>query len=161
MEQYGHLKMNKLVFVGYASTLIIAAIVLTYCVMWIVLLFEPMELVPQLISLIPPILMLEAIPVAVFTTIFLKMGGGLNYFRTWNAGTKLRVSGLLLLIGYAVATIPAPIDLLTGGGFRYIGPANIVFNPQYMNLLYTGLFLMVCGLATFIYLWIAKIKNQI
>ena len=149
--------MNKLVFTGYTITLLVAASVLTYCVTWLVAMFNSTELVPQLISHIPPILMLEAIPVAVFTMIFLKIGGGLNYFKTWNAGRKLRLSGILLLIGFTVATIPAPIDILTGAGFRYVRIGNMyVFNPQYMNLLYTGLFVMACGLATFAYLWIKK-----
>jgi hypothetical protein len=151
--------MNKLVFAGYSSTLLAMASVLTYCITWLVLLFEPVELVPQLISHIPAILMLEAMPVAIFATIFLKIGGGLNYFKTWNAGRKLRLSGIVTLIGFAIATIPAPIDILTGAGFRYVRIGNMyVFNPQYMTLLYTGLFVMACGLATFAYLGITKKK---
>jgi hypothetical protein len=110
----------------------------------------------EIISGIPYLLMLEAIPLAIFTTIFLKKGGGLNYFETWNAGMKLRVSEILLLLGYTVATIPAFMDILTGWSFRF---TDYGYNPLYMSPIYLGLYLMVCGLVTFVYLWITHHKK--
>jgi len=151
MKQYNHLKMNKLLFVGYSITLSVMMFFLTYVVSWALFVtpynFEPAEIVPETISYIPALLMLEAIPLAIFTTLFLKKGGGLNYFETWNAGRKLRVSGILLLLGYTVATIPSLIDILTGWNFRF---TDYGYNPLYMNPIYIGLSLMVCGLVAFL-----------
>jgi hypothetical protein len=165
MKRYTHLKMNKLLFVGYLSTLTVMMSGLFYVVAWSLFVvpyrFEPAEIVPEIISYIPALLMLEAIPLAIFTTLFLKMGGGLNYFETWNTGRKLRVSGILLLLGYTVATIPAPIDLLTGARFRFTEfGQGTDYNPLYMNPIYIGLSLMVCGLAAFFYLWITHHRKQ-
>jgi hypothetical protein len=162
MKRYTHLKMNKLVFVGYPITLSIMMFFLTYIVSWDLYVakgsagLEPAEIVPEIISGIPYLLMLEAIPLAIFTTLFLKKGGGSNYFETWNTGRKLRVSGMLLLAGYAVATIPALIDFLTGSGFRF---TDYGYNPLYMSPIYLGLYLMVCGLVTLVYLWITRHKK--
>jgi len=129
-------------------------IFLTFVVSWALFVtrqnFEPAEIVPEIISLIPALLMLEAIPLAIFTVLFLK-GGGLNYFETWNAGMKLRVSGILLLLGYTVATIPALIGVLTAWSFR---STDYGYDPIYMSPIYLGLYLMVCGLVAFVYLWI-------
>lgn len=169
MSRYTHLKMNKLLFVGYSSILAVMASFLTWFVQWALYVahpvygFDPEYIVPEIISTIPALLMLEAIPLAIFTTLFLKKSGGLDYFETWNAGRKLRVSGVLLLLGYTVATIPAPIDILTGSRFRFIQIKGMgssdVYNPLYMNPIYIGLTLMVCGLATFVYLWITHHKK--
>jgi hypothetical protein len=160
MKRYTHLKMNKLVFVGYSITLTIMMSCLFYIVSWFLFVipyrFEPAEIVPEIISGIPYLLMLEAIPLAIFTALFLKNGGGLNYFETWNAGMKLRVSEILLLLGYTVATIPALIDVLTGWNFRF---TDYGYNPLYMSPIYVGLYLMVCGLVTFAYLWITHHKK--
>ncbi|MDH5391201.1 MAG: hypothetical protein OEX10_08635 [Candidatus Bathyarchaeota archaeon] len=159
------MKMNKLLFVGYLSTLTVMMSGLFYVVAWFLFVvpyrFEPAEIAPETISLIPVLLMLEAMPLAIFTTLFLKKGGGLNYFETWNTGRKLRVSGILLLLGYTVATIPAPIDLLTGARFRFTEfGQGTDYNPLYMNPIYIGLALMVCGLTAFIYLWMAHHRKQ-
>jgi hypothetical protein len=155
MKRYAHLKMNKLLFVGYSITVSIMMFFLTFVASWALFVtrynFETGEIVPEIISLIPAILMLEAIPLAIFTALFLKKGGGLNYFETWNAGMKPRVSGILLLVGYTVATIPALIGVLTGWSFRF---TNYGYDPLYMSPIYLGLYLMVCGLVAFIYLWI-------
>lgn len=160
MKRYTHLKMNKLLLVGYSSTLAVMTSILTFVVHWCLLevpyLFEPNEIVPEIISSIPALLMLEATPLAIFTTMFLKRGGGLNYFETWNAGRKLRVSGILLLVGYTIATIPALIDILTGWSFRF---TDYGYNPLYMIPIHIGLYLMVCGLIAFVYLWITYHKK--
>ena len=160
MERYTHLKRNKLVFVGYFITLTVMLSFLFYIVSWYLFVipyrFETAEIVPEIISGIPALLMLEAIPLAIFTTIFLKKGGGLNYFETWNTGMKLRVSGMLLLLGYTVATIPALIDVLSGWSFRF---ADYGYDPLYMSPIYLGLYLMVCGLVAFVYLWITHRKK--
>ena len=162
MKRYTHLKMNKLVFVGYPITLSIMMFFLTYIVSWDLYVaqgsagLEPAEIVPEIISGIPYLLMLEAIPLAIFTTLFLKKGGGSNYFETWNAGMKLRVSGILLLLGYTVTTIPALIDILTGASFRF---TDYGYNPLYMSPIYLGQYLMVCGLVAFGYLLITHHKK--
>ena len=161
MKRYTHLKMNKLLLVGYSGTLALMMSILTFVVQWALFVtpynFEPGEIVPEIISYIPALLMLEAIPIAIFTALFLKKGGGLNYFETWNAGMKLRVSGILLLGGYTVATIPALIGVLTGWSFRF---TNYGYDPLYMSPIYLGLYLMVCGLVAFVYLWITHHKKQ-
>ena len=160
MKRYTHLKMNKLVFVGYSITLTVMLSFLFYIVSWYLFVipyrFEPAEIVPEIISTIPALLMLEAIPLAIFTTLFLKNGGGLSYFETWNAGMKLRVSGIILLLGYTVTTIPALIDVLTGSSFRF---TDYGYNPLYMSPIYLGQYLMVCGLVAFAYLWITHHKK--
>jgi len=161
MKHYAHLKTNKLLFVGYSITIFVMMFFLTCVVSWALFVtrynFEPAEIVPEIISMIPALLMLEAIPLAIFTTLFLKKGGGLNYFETWNDGRKLRVSGILLLLGYTVATIPVFIDILAGGRFRF---TDYGYNPFYMSSIYLGLYLMVCGLVAFVYLWITHHKKQ-
>ena len=165
MKRYSHLKMNKLLFVSYLTTLTVMLSFLFYVVCWALFVtpyrFEPAEIMPETISTIPALLMLEAIPLAIFTTLFLKRGGGLSYFETWNAGRKLRVSGILLLLGYAVATLPAPIDILMGFRFRFteFGQGDD-YNPLYMNPIYIGLSMMVCGLIAFVYLWITHRPNH-
>ena len=49
---------------------------LTYVVSWALFVtpyvFPPEEVAPEIISYIPALLMLEAIPLAIFTTLFLK-----------------------------------------------------------------------------------------
>ena len=163
MKRYTHLKMNKLLLVGYSGTLALMMSILTFVVLWALYVahptfgLEPGEIVPEIVSMIPALLMLEAIPLAIFTTLFLKKGGGLNYFETWNDGRKLRVSGILLLLGYTVATIPAFIDILAGGRFRF---TDYGYDPLYMSPTYLGLYLMVCGLVAFVYLWITHHKKQ-
>lgn len=161
--------MNKLLFVGYLTTVPIIMSILTFIVYWslfqVPYLFEPEEIASEIISGIPFLLMLEVIPLAIFTTLFLKKGGGLNYFETWNAGRKLRVSGIFLLVGYTVATIPALIDVLTGFSFRIIDlqiiglGSDYGYNPLYMIPIHIGLYLMVCGLIAFVYLWITHHKK--
>ena len=160
MKRYTHLKMNKPLFIGYSITLTIMMSCLFYIVYWYLFVvpygFESAEIVPEIVSGIPYLLMLEAIPLAIFITIFLKNGGGLNYFEAWNAGMKLRVSGILLLAGYAVATIPALMDILTRWSFRF---TDYGYNPLYMSPIYLGLYQIVCGLVAFGYLWISHHKK--
>ena len=163
MKRYTHLKMDKLLFVSYSVTLSVMMFFLTYVVCWALFVtpygFGPEEIVPEIISYIPALLMLEAIPLAIFTTLFLKKGGGLGYFETWNTGMKLRASAMLLLVGYTVTTIPALIDVLSEWSFRVLATEQAYINPLYMNPIYIGLSLMVCGLAAFVYLWITHHKK--
>lgn len=94
--------MDKLLFAGYSITLSVMMFFLTYVVNWSLFVtpyrFGPEEIVPEIISYIPALLMLEAIPLATFTTLFLTRGGGLSYFETWNTGRKLRISGGTLIV---------------------------------------------------------------
>jgi hypothetical protein len=110
--------------------------------------------------MIPALLMSEAIPLFIFVTLFLTKSGGLDYFKTWNSGKKLRAAGLLLLFGYIIATLPALIDVLSGFTFRLV-ENGIIYNPLYMNPRYIGLTLIISGLVTFIYLWRTRPKTII
>lgn len=83
----------------------------------------------------------------------------MSYFETWNTGRKLRVSGMLLLFGYTVTTMPALIDVLSGWTFRVIATEQAYINPLYMNPICIGPSLMVCGLSAFVYLWITHRKK--
>lgn len=160
------LKMNKLLILGYSTTLAIMMFFLTYVVAWAMFVTpsyysatSPEKIIPEIVSMIPALLMLEAIPSFIFVTIFLTKGGGLNYFKTWNSGKKLRAAGLLLLFGYIIVTLPALIDVLSGFTFRLV--EGIIYNPLYMNPTYIGLTLMICGLVTFVYLWKMRPKTII
>ena len=46
------------------------------------------------------IFLVTALPIAIFTLVFLTKGGGLNYVKSWNKGKKLALSGLAVIIGY-------------------------------------------------------------
>lgn len=151
--------MNKLLILGYSITLPVMMFFLTYVVAWAMIVTpsrysatSPEKIVPEIVSMIPALLMLEAVPLIVFVTLFLTKGGGLNYFKSWNTGKKLHVASLVLMFGYIVATIPALIDVLSGFNFRFVENGTI-YNPLYMNPIYIGLTLMICGLGMLIYLW--------
>ena len=166
MKPNGILKMNKLLFLGYSATLSVMMFFLTYVVAWATLVTpsyysvtSPEKIVPEIVSMTPALLMLEAIPLIIFVTIFLTKGGGLNYFKTWNTGKKLRATGLLLILGYTIVTIPALIDVLSGFTFRLVENGT-VYNPLYMNPIYIGLTLMICDLGALIYLWKTYTKNN-
>ena len=45
-----------------------------------------------------------AIPLAIFTLVFLTKGGGLKYFRSWNRGKEITLSALTIIIGYVLVT---------------------------------------------------------
>jgi hypothetical protein len=164
MKPNGILKMNKLLFLGYSATLSVIMFFLTYVVAWAMLVTpsyysatSPEKIVPEIVSMIPALLMLEAIPLIIFVTIFLTKGGGLNYVKTWNAGKKLRATGLLLMLGYIIVTVPALIDVLSGFTFRLVENGTL-YNPLYMNPIYIGLTLMICVLGALIYLWKTRTK---
>jgi hypothetical protein len=159
MEPNGILKMNKLLFLGYSTTLSVMMFFLTYVTAWAMLVTpsyysatSPAKIVPEIVSMIPALLMLEAIPLTIFVTLFLTKGGGLNYFKTWNTGKKLRATGLLLMFGYIIVTVPALIDVLSGFTFRLV-ESGTVYNPLYMNPTCIGLTLMICALGAVVYLW--------
>jgi hypothetical protein len=161
------LKINKLLILGYSTTLTIMMFFLTYVVAWAMFVTpsyysatSPEKIIPEIVSMIPALLMLEAIPLFIFVTLFLTKGGGLDYFKTWNSGKKLRAAGILLLFGYIIATLPALIDVLSGFTFRLV-ENGIIYNPLYMDPTYIGLTLMICGLVTFIYLWGTRSKTII
>jgi ABC-type spermidine/putrescine transport system permease subunit II len=169
MKRPNDLKMNKLLWVCYAGILTIMMCCLTYFLHWFLVevpyLFEPAAIMPEIISGIPYLLMLEAIPLAIFAALFLKKGGGLSYFETWDTGRKLRFSGILLLLGYTTATLPAPIDLLTRSRFRIIDlriigiGSDYGYDPLYMIPIYIGLSLMLCGMVAFVYLSLTHHKK--
>ncbi|MCW4016324.1 MAG: hypothetical protein NWF06_08140 [Candidatus Bathyarchaeota archaeon] len=43
-----------------------------------------------------------ALPLAIFTLVFLTKGGGLNYFRSWNKGKIIALSAGGMIIGYVI-----------------------------------------------------------
>jgi hypothetical protein len=158
MKPNGILKMNKLLILGYSATLSVMMFFLTYVVAWAMFVTpsyysstSPEKIVPEIVSMIPALLMLEAIPLIIFVTLFLTKGGGRYYFKTWNTGKKLRTVGVLLLFGYIIVTVPALIDVLSGFTFRLVENGTL-YNPLYMNPIYIGLTLMICGLVAVIYL---------
>lgn len=167
MKPNGILKMNKLLILGYSTTLSVMMFFLTYVAAWAMFVTpsyysatSPEKIIPEIVSMMPALLMLEAMPLFIFVTLFLTKGGGLDYFKTWNSGKKLRGAALLLLFGYIVATLPALIDVLSGFTFRLV-ENGIVYNPLYMNPTYIGLTLMICGFVTVIYLWKTRAKTII
>jgi hypothetical protein len=45
-----------------------------------------------------------AFPLTIFALVFLTKGGGLKYFRSWNRGKEITLSGLAIIIGYVLVT---------------------------------------------------------
>jgi hypothetical protein len=164
MKPKGILRMNKPIIIGYSATLSVMMFFLTYVVAWAMFVtpsyyssMSPEKIAPEIVSMIPALLMLEAIPSTIFVTLFLTKGGGLGYFKTWNTGSRLRSVGLLLLFGYIIAAAPALVDVSSGFTFRLVENGTI-YNPLYMNPIYVGLTLMICGLAAVVYLWKSHIE---
>jgi hypothetical protein len=49
---------------------------------------------------LPYLFTMNAVPLAIFTLVFLTKGKGLDYLRSWNAGNKLLLSASTIVIGY-------------------------------------------------------------
>ena len=149
------LKINRL-FIGY---LIIAFSMTTfaiYNVYWSIFLLmwlsEPNML--YIIVQVPWMLLFEALPLSAFVFLLFKKGGASSHFEQWNMGRKLRIPSILLLLGYIVAVIPAPLNILTNGNFLYT--SSNTFNPIYFYTIYSGFTMMLSGLVALISLWVHR-----
>jgi hypothetical protein len=91
---------------------------------------------------LPLLFVISAIPLGIFILVFLTKGGGLNYFRSWNARNKLYLSALTILIGYALVVFTPNTS---------VRPAHF---PNYYDFYYTyfGLALIAFGLISLIIL---------
>ena len=95
---------------------------------------------------LPILFLTSALPLAIFTLVFLTKGGGLGYFRSWNAGKKLQLSALAILIGYIFVV------------FRPNTSIGLQYAPNHYDFYYTyfGLILIAAGFVSFL-----LIKRQV
>ena len=71
--------------------------------------FEGDNIVSMLICNLPVLFFVSALPLAIFTVVFLTTGGGLIHFRRLNSGKKVLVAGLAMIVGYfSVLFTPRP-----------------------------------------------------
>jgi hypothetical protein len=87
---------------------------------------------------LPMLFTISAIPLAIFTVVFLTKGKGLDYFRSWNVGKALSLSALAIIIGYLLVVFAPTIS-----GTRWLSPHNYNFYCTY-----PGLFLIAAGLVS-------------
>lgn len=67
------------------------------------------DMVSMLIWSLPVLFFVGALPLAIFTAVFLTKGGGLKHFRSLNSGKKVLVAGLGMFVGYfSVLLTPRP-----------------------------------------------------
>ncbi|MFC1487001.1 hypothetical protein ACFLRN_04850 [Thermoproteota archaeon] len=67
------------------------------------------DIVSTLLYNLPVLFFVSALPLAIFTAMFLTKGGGLKHFRSLNSGKKVLVSGLAMFVGYfSVLLTPQP-----------------------------------------------------
>jgi len=157
------MSVSKKLFIGYAILGAVIGVILgmSICSSLIVLthVHTHPTLILNVLSLIPFVLLLLALPSSAIAYIWLKKGGGLSRLRSWNMGKWSRISATLLLSGFILATIPLPIAIFTNWSFLYL-PFNSGFNLQYFNTIYVGSAIMVCGLAVFIGLGIRHLIRK-
>jgi len=73
---------------------------------------------------------MTALPLVIFTLVFRIKGGGLDYFRSWNAGKKLSISALTIIIGY-IFVVFRPNTSVTRG----YAPNHYDFYHSYFGLI--------------------------
>ena len=67
------------------------------------------DIVSTLIWSLPVLFFVSALPLAIFTVVFLTKGDGLKHFRSLNSGKKVLVAGLAMIVGYfSVLFTPRP-----------------------------------------------------
>lgn len=104
----------------------------------------------------PFLFFMSAFPLAIFGVTFLVKGNGLNYFRSWNSGKKLQVSGLTIIAGYGSLLLIYIMQLMHVQNtlpyvFEYISDypwIRVDFNPVYPYLILFGLSIIVIGVAS-------------
>jgi len=157
------LSVSKKLFIGYAILGTVIGIILGMSICSSLIILTHVHTHPTLIlnvlSIIPFILLLLALPSSAITYLWLKKGGGLSCLRSWNMGKWSRISATLLLAGFILATIPLPIAVFTNWSFLY-NPNNSGFNLQYFNTIYIGSAIMICGLTVFISLGIRHLIRR-
>ena len=91
---------------------------------------------------LPIIFSLCACPLGVFVLFFLTKGGGLNFFRSWNAGSKLYIPAAAIIIGYLLVIFTPNTSV------------RHTYAPTFYDFYYTyfGLALIVFGLISLIIL---------
>jgi len=84
---------------------------------------------------LPFLFAMSALPLAIFTLVFLTKGGGLDYFRSWKAGKKLPFSASAIIIGYIFVV------------FRPNTSVGLGYAPNHYDFYYTyfGLILIAAG----------------
>lgn len=147
------LKINRL-FIGYSILLVIMITFAMYNVFWgiSVLRYSSEPNILYVIVMVPWMLLLQALPLSVFIFLLFKKGGASAYFEHWNMGRRFRIPSMLLLLGYIIAIIPAPVNIFMHGNLLYNFSGT--FNQIYFSTIYSGFALMLSGLVTFIGLWI-------
>jgi len=104
--------------------------------------------------LLPNLFFINTLPLSIFAVVFLTKGGGVNYFRSWNAGKKLQFSGLAVVTGYISVMLPY---ILRVRSFIFQvepnGHISIFENPQYSIFVYFGLSLMAVGFASLLLIY--------
>lgn len=157
------MSVSKQLFIGYAIIGTVIGVILGLSLHASLITLTHVQTQPDmifyLITPIPFVLLLLALPSSAITYLWLKKGGGLSRLRSWNMGKWSRISATLLLSGYALASIPLPISLFSNWSFLY-NPNNSGFNLQYFNTIYIGSAVMVCGLAVFIGLGIRHLLRR-
>jgi len=105
---------------------------------------------------LPFLFVINALPLSIFAVVFLTKGGGVNYFRSWNAGKKLQFSGYAILSGYISVMLPHTLRIRLfiithdGTNGHFLNPQ---FNPIYAIFVYLGLSLMAIGFGSLLVLY--------
>jgi hypothetical protein len=96
--------------------------------------------------LLPTLFVINTIPLSIFSVVFLTKGGGVNYFRSWNAGKKLQFSGYAILAGYISVMLPHLLNIrvFISPSSPYQGYMNALLGV-YSIFVYFGLSLMAIG----------------
>ena len=113
------------------------------------------NLLKNILWQLPGTFFINILPLSIFSIVFLTKGNGLNYFRSWNAGWKLKLSILTIVIGYT------SIVLSFHGFFPF---TNLIFMFHGFQVIYYlvcfGLSLLTIGFVSLIFLAKKRRKNQ-
>lgn len=106
---------------------------------------------------LPFLFFINALPLAIFGGVFLTKGNGLNYFRSWNAGKKLKFSGLAIVTGYIsvmlLDILRVRVFIIQFGPNGHIPMVSPQVNPIYSFFVYFGLSLMAVGFTSLLILY--------
>lgn len=162
-------EISKKLLASYSILTFIMTSLMAYPLFWTFLMvsrwltYDPWEkLIFHLISPIPILLIMEALPLGIFIYLLLKKGGGLANLESWKMGKWSRAPASLLLSGYLIALIPAPINFLVmNGNFLYMAGSNLtVYNPLYFYSIYIGSAMMLCGIVALVCFWMIYVWRK-
>jgi hypothetical protein len=104
--------------------------------------------------LLPTLFFINTIPLSIFAVVFLTKGGGVNYFRSWNAGKKLQLSVYAILVGYISVILPQLLNIrvLISPSHPYQDYMNALLGV-YSIFVYFGLSLMAIGFGSLFVLY--------